>query len=161
MLAICYYTDGRKKKNIVCSGVLIARVCVCVCTLSHLVVSNSSRPHGLQPFKPLCHWNFTGKNTGVGFHFLLQGIFLTQGLNLSLASSALAGGFLIPSDTWEALLSKQSVIIFFFLIPESLQSPKFYPQSFLPLVKHHPLQAKLPKVSKLIRQIYLGPLTSE
>ena len=26
-------------------------------------------------------WEFPGKNTGVGCHFLLQGIFLTQGLN--------------------------------------------------------------------------------
>ena len=30
----------------------------------------------------LCPRNFSGKNTGVGCHFLLQGIFLTQGLNL-------------------------------------------------------------------------------
>ena len=29
-------------------------------------------------------WDFSGKNTGVGCHFLLQGIFLTQGWNLSL-----------------------------------------------------------------------------
>ena len=27
---------------------------------------------------------FSGKNTGVGSYFLLQGIFLTQGLNLAL-----------------------------------------------------------------------------
>ena len=26
-------------------------------------------------------WDFPGKNTGVGCHFLLQEIFLTQGLN--------------------------------------------------------------------------------
>ena len=31
-----------------------------------------------------CPWNFPGKNTGVGCHFLLQGIFLTQGLNPGL-----------------------------------------------------------------------------
>ena len=36
-------------------------------------------------------WDSPGKNTGVGCHFLCQGIFLTQGL--SLASPALAGGF--------------------------------------------------------------------
>ena len=30
---------------------------------------------------PGCPWNFPGKNTGVGCHFLLQGIFLTQGSN--------------------------------------------------------------------------------
>jgi len=29
-------------------------------------------------------WDFPGKNTGVGCHFLLQGIFLPQGLNLGL-----------------------------------------------------------------------------
>ena len=32
----------------------------------------------------LCPWDSPGKNTGVGCHFLLQGIFLTQGLNLNL-----------------------------------------------------------------------------
>ena len=30
------------------------------------------------------HEDSPGKNTGVGCHFLLQGIFLTQGLNLGL-----------------------------------------------------------------------------
>ena len=29
-------------------------------------------------------WDSPGKNTGVGSHFLLQGIFLTQGLSLGL-----------------------------------------------------------------------------
>ena len=32
----------------------------------------------------LCAWNFPGKTTGVDCHFLLQGIFATQGLNSSL-----------------------------------------------------------------------------
>ena len=32
----------------------------------------------------LCPRSFSGKNTGVGCHLLLQGIFLTQGLNPSL-----------------------------------------------------------------------------
>ena len=31
-----------------------------------------------------CPWDFPGKNSGVGCHFLLQGIFLNQGLNLHL-----------------------------------------------------------------------------
>ena len=40
------------------------------------------RPHDwLYPSRFLCPWNFPGKNTGVGCHFLLQGIFLTQGSN--------------------------------------------------------------------------------
>ena len=50
--------------------------------LSRSVVSNYLQPHGLQPTRLLCLWNFPGKNTGVGCHFLLQAIFPTQGSNL-------------------------------------------------------------------------------
>ena len=42
------------------------------------VVSDSLQPHGLQPTKFLHPWDSPGKNTGVGCHALLQGIFLTQ-----------------------------------------------------------------------------------
>ena len=42
------------------------------------------QPHGLWLTRLPCAWGFAGKNTGVGCHFLLQGIFLTEGLNLSL-----------------------------------------------------------------------------
>ena len=41
-------------------------------------------PHGLLPARLLCPWDFPGKNTGVGYRFLLQGIFPTQGLNPGL-----------------------------------------------------------------------------
>ena len=44
-------------------------------------MSDSLRPHGLQPTRLLRPWDFPGKNTGVGCHCLLQGIFPTQGLN--------------------------------------------------------------------------------
>ena len=39
------------------------------------------RPHRLQPARLLYLWTFSGKSTGVGCHFLLQGFFLTQGLS--------------------------------------------------------------------------------
>ena len=58
----------------------IFRTNVCVCS----VVSDSFWPHGLQPARLLCPWNFPGKNTGGGCHFLLQGIFPMQGSNLHL-----------------------------------------------------------------------------
>ena len=48
------------------------------------VMSDSSRPHELQPTRLLCPWNSPGKKTGVGSHSLLQGIFLTQGMNQGL-----------------------------------------------------------------------------
>ena len=38
----------------------------------------------LQPTRLLCPWDSSGKNTGVGCHALLQGIFLTQRLNPGL-----------------------------------------------------------------------------
>ena len=48
------------------------------------VVSDSLRPHGLYPTRLLHPWDFPGKNTGVGCHFLLQGMFPTQGSNPGL-----------------------------------------------------------------------------
>ena len=47
-------------------------------------MSDSLQPYGLEPIRLLRPWDFPGKNTGVGCHFLLQGIFLTQGSNPGL-----------------------------------------------------------------------------
>ena len=56
--------------------------CVCV---SPSFISDSVWPHGLQASRLLCPWDFfLGKNTGVGSHSLLQGIFPTQDLNPGL-----------------------------------------------------------------------------
>ena len=51
---------------------------------SRSVVSDSLQPYGLQPTRLLSPWDFPGKSTGVDYHFLLQGIFPTQGLNPGL-----------------------------------------------------------------------------
>ena len=56
-------------------------------TWSHLIVSDYLRPHGLQATRLLSPCNFPGKSTGLGCHFLLQGIFPIQGSNLSLLHS--------------------------------------------------------------------------
>ena len=55
-----------------------------LCVPSCSVVPNTVQPHGLQPTSLLCPLDFSGKNIGVSCHFLLQGIFLTQGSNLHL-----------------------------------------------------------------------------
>ena len=47
-------------------------------------MSSSLRPLGLQPARLLRPWDSPGKTTGVGCHFLLQGIFLTQESNPGL-----------------------------------------------------------------------------
>ena len=56
-------------------------ICVCVCVYAKsLQLCLTLRPYGLLLAKLLCPWDSPGKNTGVGY-FILQGIFLTQGLN--------------------------------------------------------------------------------
>ena len=57
---------------------------ICLYLLALPVASDSLRPHGLLPARLLCPWDYPGKNTRVGCHFLLQGIFLTQVPNLHL-----------------------------------------------------------------------------
>ena len=52
---------------------LVAKSCLTLC-----------HPHGLQPTRILCPLDLPGKNTGVGCHALLQGIFPTQGSNPGL-----------------------------------------------------------------------------
>ena len=76
----------------------------------------------------LCPWDFLGKSTGVGCHFLLQGIFLTQGWNpgllhcrqvlyhLSHQGSLLKSTHLTPvvhTTVWEILVNRTA----FFLSP--------------------------------------------
>ena len=54
--------------------------------LNHFCLSDSLQPYDLQPARLLCPWDSPDKNIGVDCHALLQRIFLTQGLNLSLLS---------------------------------------------------------------------------
>ena len=55
---------------------------------------------------------FSRQEYGVGCHFLLQGTFPTQGLNLgSLPSPALADRFFTTSATWEAPLITSEIKI--------------------------------------------------
>ena len=60
-------------------------------------------PHGLQPTRLLCSWDFPGKDTGVDCHFLLQGIFATQGWNWV---SCAAGRFFTDWATREVTVIK-------------------------------------------------------
>ena len=54
-------------------SVLVAQSCPTLCD-----------PMDYIPTRPLCPWDSPGKNTRVGSHSLLQGIFFTQGSNLGL-----------------------------------------------------------------------------
>ena len=68
--------------------------------LSRSVVSDSLRPHGLQPARLLCSWNSPGKNSGVGRHFPSSRDLPNPGIKPS--SLALKGRFFTTSATWEA-----------------------------------------------------------
>ena len=63
-------------------------------------MSNSLWSQGLQPTRLLCPWNFPGKSSGVGCHFLLQGIFPIQGWNPHLQHWQ---WILYHRTTWENL----------------------------------------------------------
>ena len=58
----------------------LIEIYMCACLLSHSVMSDSETLW-IAPSRLLCPWDPPGKNTGVGCHALLQGLFLTQGLN--------------------------------------------------------------------------------
>ena len=63
---------------------LCVHMCVCVCVLNCSVLSDSLRLCGLWSVRLLYVCDFPGRNTGGGCHFLLQGIFPTQGSNTHL-----------------------------------------------------------------------------
>ena len=70
--------DERQRDS---AGTLVPNIPTVMEVLSQ---SNSLRPHGPQPTRLPCPWSSPGKNSRVGGHFLLQGIFLMQGLDLRL-----------------------------------------------------------------------------
>ena len=58
--------------------------CICCCCLVTELCPTLLPPHRLQSTRLLSPWDFPGRTTGVGCHFLLQGIFSNQGLKLHL-----------------------------------------------------------------------------
>ena len=56
------------------------------------VMSDSSQPHGLQPTRLLRPWDFPGKSTGVGCHYLTvaRGFHIPLSMNLLVCTSPVA-----------------------------------------------------------------------
>ena len=61
--------------------------CCAICVLSHLSHVQLFATPWIVAHWLLCPWGSPGKNAGVGCHFLLQGIFLTQGSNPHLLNA--------------------------------------------------------------------------
>ena len=76
LVSLCYKSPIHPFSNVLVNLILCvcARACACVYPLSHSRI-------GLFACQTPLSMDFSGKNTGVGCHFLLQRIFLIQGLN--------------------------------------------------------------------------------
>ena len=77
-------------------------------SVSCSVMPTSLRPHGLQPTRFLCPWDFPGKDTGVVCHFLLQGSFW---LGYQTQVSCTADRFFTDWATREAHLRPSHTLI--------------------------------------------------
>jgi len=64
--------------------------------------------HGQYPARLLCLWDFPARITGVGCHFLLQGVFLTRELNPRILH---AGGFFTTEPSGKFLMEHCTAIV--------------------------------------------------
>ena len=125
-------------------------ICVGPTSLSVVIIQSLScvqlvATHGLKSSRLLCPWDFSGKNFGVGCHYLLQEIFPTQGLNLhflhwQVDSLLLShqGSPLCPLGEsypgWEMNPCERDTYkwsIFSPLLPLPYKNPQFAPQNFI------------------------------
>ena len=67
----------------ICTHIHTTFICLLVCLAAQWCLSRFATPW-TKPARLLCPWDSPGKNTGVGCHALLQGIFSIQGSNLHL-----------------------------------------------------------------------------
>ena len=121
------------------------------------VVSDSVRPHGLQPTRLLHLWDSPGKNTGVGFHFLLQCmkvesesevtqscLTLSNPMDCSLPGSSVHGIFQARVLEWGAIaFSGQISKAWHFTIPNSLLTNFFLVLCFWTMVLKQTLESPL------------------
>ena len=110
---VCYLTMIRPSQTVIpwtlpaFYRVLIAPAVSSVCS----VESDFLQPNGLQPARLLCPWNFLGKNTGVGCHFLLHEDPPDLGIEpASLASPALAGEFFTIGPPEKSTVSNKDLV---------------------------------------------------
>ena len=69
-------------------------------------------PIDCKPTRLLCPWDSPGKNTGVGCHALLQGIFPNPEIKPgSLTSPALKDRFFTTTASWEVCILSRTLFI--------------------------------------------------
>ena len=78
--------------------------CVCTHVLSHVWLSR------VWPTRLLCPWNFPGKNTGVGCHFLLWGSSRPVDRTHVSCVSCIGRQILYHCTTWEAFTTWRCIL---------------------------------------------------
>ena len=86
---------------------------------SRSVMCDSLQPHGLGPSRLFCAWNFPVQSIGMGCHFLLQGIFLTQSSNPCLLHLLHCKRILYHWVLGKPLSLDTAVEIFYSIIPKA------------------------------------------
>ena len=95
---------------------ILNKACWCSLLTHCWLMLHSLWPHGLKLTSIHCPWDFSGKDTGVGCHFLLQGMFPTQRSTPHLLYLA-DGFFTTEPPAWATTNTEHSQI---------LAGPKFH-----------------------------------
>ena len=108
---------------------------------------------GSPPSRILCPWNFPGKNTGAGCHFLLQGIFPTHGSNLCflhlLYWQEISLPPVPPGTLWLLIISK--LISRASLVAQMVKRlPTMWETWLWSLGREDPLEKKMPTLSSIL-----------
>ena len=85
---------------------------------SRSVVSNSSRPRGLQPTRLLHPWDFPGKSTGMGCHYLLWCTIIFLGSSLAFQSWHSTFTLIWSSQSFATFLGLPGVLNISFLLSQ-------------------------------------------
>ena len=83
--------------------------------LSHSVMSDSLRFHGLWPARLFCPWDFLSKDTGVGCHLLLQGDLPNPGIKPTFPALQADS---LPLSQWEVRTKPYMHIKYEFLMED-------------------------------------------
>ena len=114
---LCFFLTSHAWNSVVNCFSSLIKIYLCIReneSVSCSVVFDSLRPQRPQPTRLLCPWDSPGKNTGVGSHFLLQGIFPTRD---PTRVSCIAGRFFTIWATREALCIRDLILEIFHLLP--------------------------------------------